>query len=186
MFVEVDLATTTQTLLIEKADRYVDYAQTRARADVHPMCPPMLLLTTAPAGAATFVRAARKLVAGQVDRDDALVTCTCGLVRDSGGRSDRGGVESAGSGRSSGASTPAAGPPSPARLPSSYASVPLPASASPCWRRSSVSAARRCTATCAPRPSPADRLVACARLRHFQVHCLPRVPVATRCKVSGM
>lgn len=82
VFIEVDLATMTQTLLVEKVARYHEYAAARAWDGVHPMCPPLLLLTTTPTRAATFARAARRLVDDQVDHDDGLAVYACGLVRD--------------------------------------------------------------------------------------------------------
>jgi DNA-binding transcriptional ArsR family regulator len=57
-FVEVDLASMTQTLLKQKVARYLAYAADRAWYGVHPQCPPLLLLTTTATRAATFVRAA--------------------------------------------------------------------------------------------------------------------------------
>src|SRR5262249_39674944 len=43
-FIEVDLASMTQTLLKEKVARYLAYAADRAWEGIHPYCPPMLLL----------------------------------------------------------------------------------------------------------------------------------------------
>lgn len=86
-FVEVDLASMTQTLLKQKVARYLAYADDRAWEDRHPHCPPMLLLTTTATRAATFVRVAGPMLArhGQtVDSNDpaaALVVAACGLVR---------------------------------------------------------------------------------------------------------
>lgn len=80
-FIEVDLATMTQVLLREKLARYLDYAAARAWEGRHPHCPPLLLLTTTPTRAATFARAAAKLVDEQTD-EDGLVVAACGLVRD--------------------------------------------------------------------------------------------------------
>lgn len=61
-FIEVDLASMTQTLLKEKVARYLTYAADRAWQGIHPYCPPMLLLTTTATRAATFVRAAGQLI----------------------------------------------------------------------------------------------------------------------------
>jgi len=61
-FVEVDLATMTQTLLKEKLARYLTYADDAASKDVFPHCPPLLLPTTTATRAATFVRTARQLL----------------------------------------------------------------------------------------------------------------------------
>jgi transcription initiation factor IIE alpha subunit len=86
-FIEVDLATMTQTLLKEKVARYLAYAADRAWEGVHPYCPPMLLLTTTATRAATFVRAAGQLIAQREDRlpfedpADVLVVTACGHVR---------------------------------------------------------------------------------------------------------
>jgi hypothetical protein len=87
VFVEVDLATMTQTLLKQKVARYLAYAADRAWRGVHPHCPPLLLPTTTATRAATFVRAARPLldqhdhthVTG--DRSEAPVVAACGHVR---------------------------------------------------------------------------------------------------------
>jgi len=87
-FIEVDLATMTQTLLKEKVARYLAYAADRAWEGVHPYCPPMLLLTTTATRAATFARAAGQLIAQHEDRlpfedpTDVLVVAACGLVHD--------------------------------------------------------------------------------------------------------
>ncbi len=56
-FLEVDLATMTQTQLKVKLKRYRAYARDRAWAGWAGACPPMLLLTTSEARAATFIRA---------------------------------------------------------------------------------------------------------------------------------
>ncbi|MEU0156404.1 replication-relaxation family protein [Micromonospora fulviviridis] len=94
-FVEVDLATMSQTVLREKVTRYLAYAEDRAWEGRWPHCPPLLLLTTE-ARAATFIAAAGKQLAdarrgelvygGQAGRDiadaRALVVAACGLVRD--------------------------------------------------------------------------------------------------------
>jgi DNA-binding transcriptional ArsR family regulator len=88
VFVEVDLASMTQTLLKQKVARYLAYATDRAWRDTFPHCPPLLLLTTTATRAATFVRAAGQVIARQgrgVGADDpaeALVVAACGLVRD--------------------------------------------------------------------------------------------------------
>jgi transcription initiation factor IIE alpha subunit len=87
-FIEVDLATMTQTLLKEKVARYLAYAADRAWEGIHPYCPPMLLLTTTATRAATFVRAAGQLITQHEDRlpfedpADVLVVAACGYVRD--------------------------------------------------------------------------------------------------------
>jgi hypothetical protein len=63
-FVEVDLASMTQTLLKQKFARYLAYAADLTWQDRYPYCPPMLLLTPPPPPARPpFVRAA-----GQVPR----------------------------------------------------------------------------------------------------------------------
>jgi hypothetical protein len=54
VFVEVDLASMTQTLLKRKVARYLDYAADGAWEGTFPHCPPLLLLTTTPTRAATF------------------------------------------------------------------------------------------------------------------------------------
>ncbi|MGH3714555.1 MAG: replication-relaxation family protein [Micromonosporaceae bacterium] len=86
-FIEVDLATMTQTLLKEKLARYLAYADDMAWQDVFPHCPPLLLLTTTATRAATFARAARQLLDRERRPRDAdpageLVIAACGLVRD--------------------------------------------------------------------------------------------------------
>jgi hypothetical protein len=89
-FIEVDLASMTQTLLKEKVARYLAYAADRAWEGIHPYCPPMLLLTTTATRAATFVRAAGQLIARHEERlpfedpAEVLVVAACGLVRDPG------------------------------------------------------------------------------------------------------
>src|SRR5207248_2394843 len=88
VFVEVDLASMTQTLLKQKVDRYLAYAADRAWYGEHPHCPPLLLLTTTTTRAATFVRTAkppldqyeRRYASG--DRAETPVVTACGLVRD--------------------------------------------------------------------------------------------------------
>jgi hypothetical protein len=45
-FVEVELASMTQTVLKQKVLRYLAYADDLAWQDRYPYCPPMLLLTT--------------------------------------------------------------------------------------------------------------------------------------------
>jgi hypothetical protein len=93
LFVEVDLASMTQTLLKDKVARYLGYAQDRAWEGVHPNCPPMLLLTTTASRASTFARGAARQLAHQdrpryrrgeadVARAQALVVAACGLVRE--------------------------------------------------------------------------------------------------------
>jgi hypothetical protein len=85
-FIEVDLASMTQTLLKEKVARYLAYAADRAWEGIHPYCPPMLLLTTTATRAATFARAAGQLIAQHEDRlpfedpADVLVVAACGHV----------------------------------------------------------------------------------------------------------
>jgi hypothetical protein len=85
-FIEVDLASMTQTLLKEKVARYLAYAADRAWEGLHPYCPPMLLLTTTATRAATFARAAGQLIAQHEDRlpfedpTDVLVVAACGHV----------------------------------------------------------------------------------------------------------
>jgi hypothetical protein len=94
-FVEVDLATMTQSQLKLKVERYLTYADDVAWSGVHPHCPPLLLLTTTPARAANFIRAATRLlhstrraaarpVTGDAVSEHAtrLVVAACGLVRD--------------------------------------------------------------------------------------------------------
>lgn len=88
VFVEVDLASMTQTVLKQKVARYQAYAADLAWQDRYPYCPPMLLLTTTATRAATFVRAAGQVLTPQRRRADAndpaaaLVTAACGHVRD--------------------------------------------------------------------------------------------------------
>ncbi|HZN74516.1 MAG TPA: replication-relaxation family protein [Micromonosporaceae bacterium] len=88
VFIEVDLASMTQTLLKQKVARYLAYADDRAWEGRHPHCPPMLLLTTTATRAASFIRAAGPILARQgqtIDASDpaaALVVAACGLVRD--------------------------------------------------------------------------------------------------------
>jgi transcription initiation factor IIE alpha subunit len=87
-FIEVDLASMTQTLLKEKVARYLAYAADRAWEGIHPYCPPMLLLTTTATRAATFVRTAGQLIARHEERlpfddpADVLVVAACGHVHD--------------------------------------------------------------------------------------------------------
>jgi hypothetical protein len=87
-FIEVDLASMTQTLLKEKVARYLAYAADRTWQGIHPYCPPLLLLTTTATRAATFVRAAGQLI-DQYERTlpfddpaDVLVVAACGHVHD--------------------------------------------------------------------------------------------------------
>nr|WP_275941261.1 replication-relaxation family protein [Planosporangium flavigriseum] len=88
IFVEVDLASMTQTLLKQKVVRYLAYAADRAWLGVHPHCPPLLLLTTTATRAATFVRAAQPLLDQHErayatgDRAEAPVVAACGHVCD--------------------------------------------------------------------------------------------------------
>jgi hypothetical protein len=87
VFVEVDLASMTQTVLKQKVARYLAYAADRAWEGRHPHCPPMLLLTTTATRAASFVHAAGQVIARHErsadirDRAAALVIAACGLVR---------------------------------------------------------------------------------------------------------
>lgn len=100
-FVEIDLATMSQTKLREKVGRYLAYAEDGEWADRWPHCPPLLLLTTTQARAVTFLRAAARVTAahrrgrglsyrfagyGRAGRDVAeaerLVIAACGHVRD--------------------------------------------------------------------------------------------------------
>jgi len=89
-FIEVDLASMTQTLLKEKVARYLAYAADRAWEGIHPYCPPMLLLTTTETRAATFVRAAGQVIGQYEDRlpfedpADVLVVAACGHVHNPG------------------------------------------------------------------------------------------------------
>lgn len=102
-FIEVDLATMNQTQLRAKVGRYLAYADDRAWEEQWPHCPPLLLLTTTPARATNWIRAAGKLVEvhrrgrgmdyrfrgrGRAGRDIAhaeqMVIAACGLVRDPG------------------------------------------------------------------------------------------------------
>jgi hypothetical protein len=99
-FVEVDLATMSQSKLREKVSRYLAYAEDREWDGRWPHCPPLLLVTTTEARAATFVRAAARIAAaarrgrgldyrfrgyGRAGRDVAeaerLVIAACGHVR---------------------------------------------------------------------------------------------------------
>ncbi len=87
-FVEVDLASMTQTVLKQKVARYLAYADDLAWQDLYPYCPPMLLLTTTGTRAASFVRVAGQVLVrhrhGTDDHDRAakLVASACGHVRD--------------------------------------------------------------------------------------------------------
>jgi DNA-binding transcriptional ArsR family regulator len=87
-FVEVDLASMTQTLLKQKVARYAAYAADRAWEGRHAHCPPMLLFTTTPTRAATFVRAAGEVLRQARESFEAndpaatLVVAACGLVRE--------------------------------------------------------------------------------------------------------
>jgi hypothetical protein len=89
-FVEVDLASMTQTLLKQKVARYLAYADDLVWQDRYPYCPPMLLLTTTPTRAVSFLRAAGQVIARHrsttdpQDRAAKLVVAACGLVRDPG------------------------------------------------------------------------------------------------------
>jgi DNA-binding transcriptional ArsR family regulator len=95
-FVEVDLATMTQTQLKAKLANYLAYAEDRAwRPGGHPHCPPLLFLTTTAARATTFMRAAERALAAHeravgrrwgedaaVVHAEKLMVAACGLVRD--------------------------------------------------------------------------------------------------------
>ncbi|MFC0533317.1 replication-relaxation family protein [Phytohabitans kaempferiae] len=83
-FIEVDLATMTQTLLKQKLARYLAYVEDRAWEGVYPHCPPLLLLTTTATRAATFARTATQVIGEPFAPDDpaaGLVVAACGLVR---------------------------------------------------------------------------------------------------------
>jgi DNA-binding transcriptional ArsR family regulator len=99
-FVEIDLATMSQSKLREKVGRYLAYAEDREWDGRWPHCPPLLMLTTTRARAVTFLRAAGKVAAaarrgrgldyrfagyGRAGRDVAaaerLVIAACGHVR---------------------------------------------------------------------------------------------------------
>ncbi len=96
-FIEIDLASMTQTQLKAKLDRYRAYARDEAWRDRFPHCPPLLLLTTTAHRAVTFTRnTARYLgeantpgryrrLADDFDLINAhgrLVIAATGLVRD--------------------------------------------------------------------------------------------------------
>jgi hypothetical protein len=90
VLIEVDLATMTQQRLSYKLARYRDYAADQAWRGVHPHCPVLLVLTTTPARAATFLRGATKLLPAPTPiqfEDDwpyeagRLVVAACGHVR---------------------------------------------------------------------------------------------------------
>lgn len=98
-FVEVDLATMSQTQLRAKLANYLAYADDRAWAGTWPHCPPLLLVTTTEARARTWIRAAGKRLQahrrvqgrqfwvrgrdrGEIARAERLVVAACGLVRD--------------------------------------------------------------------------------------------------------
>jgi hypothetical protein len=89
-FVEVDLASMTQTVLKQKVARYLAYADDLAWQERYPYCPPMLLLTTTQTRAVSFLRAAGQVIAKHQsttdpqDRAAVLVVAACGLVRDLG------------------------------------------------------------------------------------------------------
>jgi hypothetical protein len=88
VFVEVDLASMTQTVLKQKVGRYLAYADDLVWQDSYPYCPPMLLFTTTGTRAATFVRVAGQVLAKHQRRFEdtdpaaALVVAACGYVRD--------------------------------------------------------------------------------------------------------
>lgn len=77
--IEVDLATMTQTKLREKVSRYLAYAQDRQWQGRWPHSPPLLVMTTTPARALTFVRAATK-VAAAARRAAAWTTASAGTA----------------------------------------------------------------------------------------------------------
>jgi Replication-relaxation len=87
-FVEVDLASMTQTVLKQKVARYLAYADDLAWQEHYPYCPPMLLLTTTATRAVSFLRAAGQVIAKHRQRIDGndraamLAVGACGLVRD--------------------------------------------------------------------------------------------------------
>jgi len=89
-FIEVDLASMTQTLLKQKVSRYLAYSDDLAWQDRYPYCPPLLPFTTTATRAATFTRAAGHVLAQDRGRRDcnhpaaALVVAACGHVRDPG------------------------------------------------------------------------------------------------------
>ncbi len=89
-FVEVDLASMTQTVLKQKVARYLAYADDLAWQGRYPYCPPMLLLTTTQTRAVSFLRAAGQVIAKHQSTTDPqdqaaeLVVAACGLVRDPG------------------------------------------------------------------------------------------------------
>jgi len=89
-FVEVDLASMTQTVLKQKVSRYLAYADDLAWPDRYPYCPPLLLFTTTATRLATFMRAAGQVLAQHRNRSDrndpaaALVIASCGHLRDPG------------------------------------------------------------------------------------------------------
>jgi hypothetical protein len=91
VLIEIDLATMTQQRLGYKLARYRDYAADHAWRGTHPHCPVLLVLTTTPARAATFLRGAEKLLPAPTPiqfEDDwpyeagRLVVAACGHVRD--------------------------------------------------------------------------------------------------------
>ena len=89
-FVEVDLASMTQTVLKQKVGRYLAYADDLAWQGRYPYCPPMLLLTTTQNRAVSFLRAAAQVISKHQSKTDpqdeaaVLVVAACGLVRDPG------------------------------------------------------------------------------------------------------
>ncbi|MFY1673192.1 replication-relaxation family protein [Plantactinospora sp. WMMB334] len=64
-FIEIDLASMTQTQLKAKLDRYRAYARDEAWRDRFPHCPPLLLLTTTAHRAVTFTRTTARYAAGE-------------------------------------------------------------------------------------------------------------------------
>jgi hypothetical protein len=90
VFIEVDLATMTHTVLREKVARYLAYRDSTRWQDEFPYCPPMLLLTTTATRAAGFAKTAGRVLDAhrpgfdERDRAAVLVSAACGLVRDPG------------------------------------------------------------------------------------------------------
>lgn len=97
-FVEIDLASMTQTQLKAKLDRYLAYTRDQAWQGRFPHCPPLLLLTTTGHRAVTFVRNAAKLLQEEkpstrygahvitdfdlIHEHGRLIVAATGLVRD--------------------------------------------------------------------------------------------------------
>lgn len=96
-FIEIDLASMTQTQLKAKLDRYRAYARDEAWRDRFPHCPPLLLLTTTAHRAVTFTRTTARHTADErtpahyrrlvndfdlISEHGRLVIAATGLVRD--------------------------------------------------------------------------------------------------------